>query len=393
MQCADTSKRSQGDVVVTNTCDFKITVQASTPGGTQLGRILDPGGATTIEDSAHNPWRVFACTWPGTPADQAEKEVTYATTKYACNVHTATAQSQQSASQAGDEIKAKQEKLYDGAHPYMDESLPELRKTVPELGGLKAAPLQEPLPELLAKVGARADELLHKVPDLISDEAVSQTSRSLGQGVIPGCVGTACFAVGRNSGSDRTFNYLILTHPAPAGRLSVQEYRTGGNGQPVQGAGAPNFRGFISAWIVFSSANQVESRFRYLGEQKTDGHNSLIIGFAQIPSLVESPGQIVTDTLTVPMFLQGLAWIDQTDFSIVRLRTDLLAPQPEVSIQRQTASIVFGPVRIPTLDLTLWLPQVVRVEMESRGELFQEQHKYSKYRLYRAKSKIILPPQ
>jgi hypothetical protein len=393
MQCADTSKRDAGDVVVTNTCAFKIIVEASTPGGTQSARALDPGGSSKIEASARNPWRVFACTWPGTPADQAEKEVTYATVKYACNVQTASAQDQRSPLQASGEIRAKQERLYAGAHPYMDESLPELRKTVHELGGLKPALREEPLSDLLAKVGSRADELLHKVPDLISDEAVSQTSRSLDQGVVPGCLGTACFAVGTNSGSERTFNYLILTHPAPAGRLSVQEYRTRRNGQPVEGAGAPNFQGFISAWIVFSSANQVESRFRYLGEQKTDGHNTLVLGFAQIPGSVESPGQILTDTQTVPMFLQGVAWIDQTDFTIVGLRTDLLAPQPEVSIQRQTASILFGPVRIPTLDLTLWLPQAVRVEMESRGQIFEERHKYSKYRLYRATTKIILPPQ
>jgi hypothetical protein len=393
MQCADTSKRSQGDVVVANTCNFKITVQTSTPGATQLAKNLDPGGSSTIEGSAHSPWRVFACTWPGTPADQAGKEVTYATVKYECDVQPPSAQTQPSSSQPGDETKAEQEKFYAGAHPYMDEALPELKKTVHELGGLKAVPQREPLPDLLDKIGAKADELLHKVPDLISDEGVNQTSRSLDQGLIPGCVGTACFNVGTNSGSDRTFNYLILTHPGPDGRLSVREYRTGGNNQPVQGAGVPNFQGFISSWIIFSSANQVESRFRYLGEQKTDGHNTLVIGFAQIPGSVESPGQIMTDSRSVPMFLQGVAWIDQSDFSIVRLRTDLLAPQPEVSIQRQTASILFGPVHIPTVDLTLWLPQVVHVEMESRGQLFQEQHKYSKYRLYQAKSKIILSPQ
>lgn len=389
MQCADSSKRSLGDVVVTNTCDFKIVVQTSIPAGTQPPKNLDPGGSSTIEGSAHSSWRVFACNWPGTPLDKAGKEVSYTTVNYGCDVQTTSAPS---SPQPGDEVKVERQKLYADAHPYMDESLSDLKKTVHELGGLKAAPLREPLSDLLARVGTRADELLHKVPDLISDEAVSQTSRSLEQGLIPGCVGTACFKVGTNSGTERTFNYLIVTHPVPDGRLSVQEYRTAGNGQPVQGAGAPNFQGFISSWIIFSSANQVESRFRYLGEQKTDGHNTLVVGFAQIPGSVESPGQILTDTRSVPMFLQGIAWIDQSDFSVVRLRTDLLAPQPEVSIQRQTASMVFGPVHIPTLDLTLWLPQVVHVEMESKGQLFQEQHKYSKYRLYQAKSTIILSP-
>ncbi|MFZ1157355.1 MAG: hypothetical protein WAO10_06230, partial [Candidatus Sulfotelmatobacter sp.] len=75
----------------------------------------------------------------------------------------------------------------------------------------------------------------------------------------------------------------------------------------------------------------------------------------------------------------------------VRLRTDLLAPQPEILVQRETANILFGPVQIPTLDLKLWLPQSVHVEMEARGQIVQEQHKYSKYRLYKARSRMVLP--
>ena len=91
------------------------------------------------------------------------------------------------------------------------------------------------------------------------------------------------------------------------------------------------------------------------------------------------------------MLLQGIAWIDQSDFRIVRLRTDLLAPQPQVQFQEQTSNIVFGPVKLA--DSELWLPEAVDVEMEADGQYLQEQHQYSKYRLYAAKSKIILSPQ
>jgi hypothetical protein len=399
MQCADTSKRDSGDVVVTNACDFKITVQASIPGGTQMVRSLDPGGSGSIAASAHNPWRVFACTWPGTPAEQnTGKEVAYATVKYECDVQTASPQVQQSLSQPSDEIKAAMAKLYADAHPYMNEPLPELKKDVRELAGLKPAPSQgqpsdgQPS-DLLAKIGAKADELLQKVPDLISDESVSQVQYAASQGIAPGCSGTECLATGRGSGFDQGFSYLILTHPAPDGRLVLQEYRTSKKGKPVQGAGAPNFQGFISSWIVFSSPNQVESHYRYLGQQQTDGHNTFVVGFAQIPGSVASPGIILSDRESVPMLFQGIAWVDQSDFRIVRLRTDLLAPQPEISVQKQTANILFGPVQIPTLSITLWLPRAVQVEMETRDQILREEHKYSKYRLYQAKSKLVLSPK
>jgi hypothetical protein len=392
MQCADTSKRDSGDVLVINTCNFKITVQASTPEGTQPTRSLDPGGSNSIAGSAHSAWRIFACAWPGNPADETGKEVTYATVKYACNAPAASPQTQQAPPSAG--TKADAVKFYAGAHPYMDLPLPELKKAVHELGRLRLVPSQEQLSGILDKVAAQADGLLHNVPDLISDEAVSQTQQTSSQGVIPGCSGTGCFARGGNSIWDDKFNYLILTHPAPDSRLRLEEYRTNGNGKPIeQGSRTPNFQGFLSSWIIFCSLNQVESRFRYLGQQQTDGHNTFVIGFAQNAALVESPGLLLREKESVPMILQGIAWIDQSDYRIVRLRTDLLAPQPEIGFQRQTASILFGPVRIPTLDLALWLPQAVRVEMDGAGRLLQEEHKYSKYRLYQAKSRIIVSPQ
>jgi hypothetical protein len=394
MQCADTSKRDAGDVVVTNICSFKITVQASTPEGTQLVKTLDAGGSGSVAASAHSPWRVFACIWPGTPADQsAGKELTYATVNYECDVQTVSPQTPQAPSRLSDANKADIARFYAHAHPYMDEPLTELKNTVRELSGLQPAPTQEQASDLLAKVGAKADELLQKVPDLISDEAVSQTQYAAYQGLTPACVGIGCLSAGRNSGRDQSFSYLIVTHLAPDGRLMLQEYRTNAKGRPVEGAGAPSFQGFFSAWIIFSSANQVESHFRYLGQQQTaDGHGTYVIGFAQIPGAVESTGIFMNDQEAVPLLFQGIAWVDQSDFRIVRLRTDLLAPLPEISLQRQTASILFGAVKIPTLELTLWLPQAVHVEMEARGQIVQEQHKYSKYRLYKAQSKMVLSP-
>jgi hypothetical protein len=292
-----------------------------------------------------------------------------------------------------DDIQAEAAKLYAGARPYMDDPLPELKKTVHELAGLRPAPSQEPLSDLLAKVGAEADELVHKVPNLISDEAVSEAQWPASEELmVPSCADN-CFGTERGSQRDRAFNYLILVHPAQGRQLILSEYRTTRNGKPVlQAAGEPNFQGFVSAWVVFSSPNLVESRFRYLGQQQMGAHSTCVIGFAQIPGSTESPSRIQAGSDSIPMLLQGIAWVDQSDFRIVRLRTDLLAPQPEIQVRKQTANILFGPVHIAQFDSELWLPQAVNLEMEARGQFFQEQHKYSKYRLYRAKSRIVLSP-
>jgi hypothetical protein len=167
-------------------------------------------------------------------------------------------QSQQVPSQSADKGKVEAAKLYDDAHPYLDASFPELKRVVRELSGMTPASGQERLPALLAKTGAQADELLHKLPNLISDEGVTTSNYS--HEAANGCVGTGCVPPADFATRDETFNYLILTDAAEGGRLSVSEYRTGRNGKPVgQGAtGAPSFQGFISAWIILSSANQAE---------------------------------------------------------------------------------------------------------------------------------------
>ena len=292
-----------------------------------------------------------------------------------------------------DAPKTEAARLYADAHPYMDEPLAELKKTVHDLGGLTPALSQDELSELLAKTGAKADELLHKVPDLISDEAVSQSQHSISHDSLGGCVGTGCVSSVDVRTRDTAFEYMILTHPAQDGRLAVSEYRTTRNGKPVAlAAGGPAFQGFISAWIVFSSLNQVESRFRYLGQQRVNKRTTYVVGFAQTPGAVESPGEMVVGGQSIPMLLQGIAWIDQSDFRIVRLRTDLLAPQAEIQIETQTANIVFGAVHIANLATELWLPEAVNLQMEFRGQVFQEDHKYSKYRLYQTKSRIVLSP-
>jgi hypothetical protein len=298
-------------------------------------------------------------------------------------------QTQQSPSTSSDEFKTEAEKLYAGAHPYMDEPLAELKKMAHELAGLKPGSNPDQPSDLLAKIGTKADELLRKVPDLISEEAVSQAQWPTSSG----CLSEWCGIPINRSQRDQTFNYLILTHPVQDGGVELQEYRTNRNGKPVtQGIGTPNFQGFTSAWVIFSSSNQVESRFRYLGQQQTDGRSAYVIGFAQIPGLTESPARIQVDRESIPMLLQGIAWVDQSDFRILRLRTDLLAPQPEIQVQKQTANILFGKVNIAHLESALWLPQSVNLEMEARGQTLHEEHKYSKYRLYKAKSRIILSP-
>ena len=74
----------------------------------------------------------------------------------------------------------------------------------------------------------------------------------------------------------------------------------------------------------------------------------------------------------------GVAWVDPSDFRILRLRTDLLSALDTVPLQRMTAVIQFGFMRIAQLPAPLFLPREVTVTFKVDGSNSREVHKYSK---------------
>ena len=90
--------------------------------------------------------------------------------------------------------------------------------------------------------------------------------------------------------------------------------------------------------------------------------------------------------------MQGIAWVEPSDFRILRLRTDLLSPVPEVALDRWTADIQFGLTRVEQLPAPLQLPHKVVVTATVAGTTIREIHEYSGYRLFRAQFRVVLNP-
>ena len=90
-----------------------------------------------------------------------------------------------------------------------------------------------------------------------------------------------------------------------------------------------------------------------------------------------------------PFFFQGIAWIDQSTFDVVRLRTDLLSPVPSVNLQNMTTELRFRSVRIHGFGAVLWLPSEVLIRTARSDSIFEEIHQYSGYRFFHAESKLL----
>ncbi len=89
--------------------------------------------------------------------------------------------------------------------------------------------------------------------------------------------------------------------------------------------------------------------------------------------------------------IQGILWIDQSSFEIVRLQTDLLSPLTGIHLTQLRSELRFSEVKIPTRNLILWMPSDVKISWLGKDTAGIELHHYSNYRLFAATSRIILP--
>ena len=282
---------------------------------------------------------------------------------------------------------------YADVHPYFEEPLPQLIKRVPELKHLQPVQSQADLTAILQKTGERVDDFFRHITDLTAREDIS-----LGR-----LMQERPSSRPELSGERVRDSYLILRHSSK-NRSDIIEYRTDAKGdnfdQTVVKRGFIVTSGFALSCNYFSTGFQPESAFRYLGDEQIGSQNTYVVGFAQQPGKatlsVRMQGRSGTP---VQMLVQGVAWIDQRNFQIVRLRTDLLAPRWDVGLNQQTTEVTFGKVQLADVPAPLWLPSSVKVHVEfttHNGNVdefyelsYRNEHRYSDYQRYRVATKVI----
>lgn len=266
-----------------------------------------------------------------------------------------------------------------------------LVKRIPELKGLRPEADQQALPMVLRKSAERVDEFFANVVDLLAREEITQ-ERLNGIGTI-GAIEQV-----RDS-------YLILRRGRERG-ANIGEYRMDKNGNRMEAVGLDKgffvTSGFALICNYFSTAFQSESKFRYLGDQEIGPRDTYVVAFAQKPG---EATLFVTMTqrggTRVHMLTQGIVWVDKNNFQIIRMRTDLLAPNPEIGLERQTTVVNFTEVQLLDVAAPLWLPKEVKVYLKFRildsdhrqfYELgYRNEHHYEDYQRYRVSVKMKAP--
>lgn len=292
---------------------------------------------------------------------------------------------------AQQEDKSEQD-YYKNAHPYLEESLEQLVKQIPELDTIQPAANQDELPTILEKTGKQVDEFFRNIVDVSAHEVIREAKL--------GKQGRATASFEAEDG------YLILRHGnALSGTL--EEYRVDSSGNRLEVAGLSHgyfvTSGFALNQNYFATAFQQECKFRYLGDEKIGPRDTYVVAFAQKPGQATiTVGMEVQQArraiVRVTILEQGIAWVDKSNFQIVRLRTDLLAPRQEIGLASETTLETFGEVHLADVPTPLWLPSEVLVnanfslpndQLGYTEQNFRNEHRYSDYKTYRVSVKMV----
>jgi hypothetical protein len=147
--------------------------------------------------------------------------------------------------------------------------------------------------------------------------------------------------------------------------------------------------GFASSLIVFDPRFQPGVRYRFLGRQTVEGHPACVVGFAQQPSNSPPLGSFrigQTNSRLLTFGLQGIAWISIDQHRVLKLRTDMLYPLPEIQLARATSEIDYAPVQFASSPSPLWLPSRVTVNVEWGRKRLRNQHVFSQFRLFKVET-------
>ncbi len=280
---------------------------------------------------------------------------------------------------------------------YVEMPIEQLKKMVPLLdptmpqGTQDDGPTPSPNTEfILGKTGAAITELLRRTPNLTANEQVRLTGKNLDSMRF---LVNGVFVTPQSKWNEtKEYGYRIVHRQSPFNADALVEFRTDARGQRIDGSPSnpnPMNVGFATLWLIFLPGNLHDSRFRYLGEQSIGGRKTYALAFAQNPEDVGLQPVINSGSGKCTAPLQGVAWVDQSTFQIVRIQSDLLYSLPDIQLSQLSSVLTYHSVKIAGLKLSLWLPRDVETSWETKFRTVKESHLYSNYKLFQVTMKVL----
>jgi len=235
-----------------------------------------------------------------------------------------------------------------------------------------------PLAEVLEGVQGRAKELVESLERISAIERVEHTEiNNRGRARVK---------------NEITVEYVAQIREVRPGRLSVEEWRSGGTTQMP--AGTRLFSTGLGAFgLIFHPyyVDDVEVRCEGLGRWRDQPAWQLYFRQREDREPRLRGYRVKQGSATVP--LKGRAWVDTNNYQILRLETELLKPLPGISLEHEQFLIDYQPVRFPASNAELWLPQTAELYIQYQGRRYRHRHSFSNYKLFSVEvEQRIQPP-
>ena len=268
----------------------------------------------------------------------------------------------------------------------------EIRRFDPELSRLKFTERQDELAPILEKVGDRVVAFFRDFSNTASKERIDlgriQNTPEMTFGLYK------LIPVAKNM--VKHFNYFILPGSGKPG-ISWVEDRADKENRSVNQEATPGFimsSGYAGLCIYLHPTHQPNSFFRYLGRERRKPY-AHVIAFAQKPESGDYLAQYsdMGSMIKVRYTVQGFVWIDPENDQIIRIRTSMLQPEKEGTLEDTMTDVRYEKVLFDNPRREFWLPKEVNVRWKFPNWTYFNRHQYSDYHLFSVESgyKITKP--
>ena len=183
----------------------------------------------------------------------------------------------------------------------------------------------------------------------------------------------------RRNSTAQEMNYVVQIERNSYGYPSVQEYRSG-NTSPQQTSVMDS--GTAAFALIFHPAHVENFDFRCEGLTELQGSAAWQVHFEESADPNKAFTAIrIGGSVYLPKF-KGRAWITTSGYDVLRIETDLVAPIPNINLQREHQVINYAPVEFSKRHVRLWLPESTSLYIAYRGRRYERVHRFSQFQVF-----------
>jgi hypothetical protein len=223
------------------------------------------------------------------------------------------------------------------------------------------------LPAVLHGVGTRMSQLVENLEKFSATEHIDHYK-----------VDSAGEA---RSEETRSFEYVVTVLQDPVSGFQLDEYRNGST-DPAQFPAGIATEALPVMALIFHPLLASDFNMSCEGLGQWSGHKAWQVRFEQRP---DHPNRIRYYKIQgnyYPVALKGRAWIDSSNFQVLRLETDLVKPIKVIDLAYEHLSIEYGEVEFRSHNVQLWLPKTAELYWERHGHRYYRRHDFSDFKVF-----------